>query len=153
MLRFCASIFLWTREDCSFPERHQLTVAPLALHSLEATIQSGRVICLYPPHRVCLILKRENAGSVFRPALEKHFLVLFCWHSPLPSPHFPTNDFSPRPLLSSQLPGCFRACSGRGGFCWHEFSWKQGKKSQLEKKHFILAWEQKPRAGSAFSLS
>ena len=29
----------------------------------------------------------------------------------------------------------------------------KGKKSQLEKKHFILAWERKPRAGSASPLS
>lgn len=151
MLRFSASLFLWTREDCFLPERHQLTVTPLTLHFLEAAIQLRRVICLYPSDHVCLILKRENPALVFPPALKKLFLVFFCLHSLLTTS--PQTTSAPRPLLSSQLPGCFRACSGRGGFCWHEFNWKQGKESQLEKKHFILAWERKPGAGSAFSLS
>lgn len=36
-----------------------------------------------------------------------------------------------------------------GGFCWHGFSWKQRKKSQLEEKQYIPAWERK-LAGNLF---
>lgn len=146
-LRFCAPIFCGPRQNHSFPERHQLTVAPRALHSFEAAIWTRRVICLYPLHHVSQILKRETTNLVFPLASEEYFLVFFCWHFPLPTS--PQTTSAPRPLLWSQLPGCFPACSGRGGFCWHEFSWKQGKKSQLEEKHFFLAWERKPGAGSA----
>lgn len=80
--------------------------------------------------------KRRKGWFGFPLALEKHwkvFLLAF------------TNDRGPRPLSSSQLPGCSHACSGRRGLllAWIQLEVEEEKPIRKETFHPSLGTETK----------
>lgn len=61
-------------------------------------------------------------------------------------PHFHINVPSPQLSVVTSVARALVLAQAEGGFCWHGFSWKQKKKSQLEKKlHPSLGTETKHR--------
>lgn len=75
--------------------------------------------------------------------------MLSCRHDNTPPFPFPSQK-TPGLICHFSNQGVLMLAEAAVGSCWQGFSWKPGKKSQSEKKHFIPAWERKPR--SAFSL-
>lgn len=83
-------------------------MAPLALHPLLLFVSTTLLSSVSDS-------KRIKSWFAFLSYFGETLKSVFCWHFPLPPLTSPPKIPAPRPLLSSQLPGCSRACSGRRG--------------------------------------